>query len=62
MSRGYWGECTSLARARVLGMPHLHEVEVPGAAGKDLKRERQFNLAINYVTSSGEAKVVGTGL
>jgi hypothetical protein len=23
VSRGYWGQCTSLAR--VLGMPHLHE-------------------------------------
>ena len=25
--RGYQGECTSLARARVLGMPHLHKEE-----------------------------------
>lgn len=28
MSRCYWGECTALARAKVLGMSHLHKDEV----------------------------------
>lgn len=31
VSKGYQGECTSLAWARVLGMPHLNEEEFPYA-------------------------------
>ena len=33
MGRDFWGECTSLAGAEVLGMLHLHEEEFQVLAG-----------------------------
>lgn len=38
VGRGFQGEYTSLARAKVLGMPYLYEEGFQGLAGHDLIR------------------------
>jgi hypothetical protein len=45
LSRGYQGECTSLASVGVLGMPHLHKKELQVLLEMTLDWERMFNLA-----------------
>lgn len=39
VGRSFWGEYTSLARAKV---PYLHEETVQVLAGHDLTRQREF--------------------
>lgn len=40
-SRGFRGECTSLTRARVLGIPYLHKEEFQVLARCDLIRREE---------------------
>lgn len=44
VSRGFWGECTSLPRARVLGMSHLDN-EFQVLQDMTFQGERKFSLA-----------------